>query len=100
MEVTREDLAGRIEISPQQLHKYESGQNRITVSRLIELCDALGVDLGAILATTQEAPAQLDEEADVLRLLTHFCALRSRASRDKILELAEFLAAFERREQQ
>ena len=37
------DLAQALNISSQQLTKYENATNRVSVSRLINLCDAIGV---------------------------------------------------------
>lgn len=44
--MSREDLAFRIGVCPQQLFKYEIGENRITVDRLILV--ALALDLKII----------------------------------------------------
>lgn len=41
--ISRKDMANVIGITHQQIHKYEKGQNRISVSRLFEICDYLGV---------------------------------------------------------
>ena len=42
---TQEQLADAIGVSFQQLQKYENGINRMTVGRLVLLCNALAVDL-------------------------------------------------------
>lgn len=39
--ISREELAFKIGISPQQLFKYEMGQNRISVDRLINIAKVL-----------------------------------------------------------
>jgi len=44
--ISREDLAFRIGVCPQQLFKYEIGENRITVDRLVLV--ALALDLKII----------------------------------------------------
>ena len=41
--LTQENLAERIGISYQQLHKYETGANSVSASRLYELSKLLGV---------------------------------------------------------
>lgn len=43
--LSREDLAFKIGISHQQLSKYEMGQNRITVDRLIAIASVLDLKL-------------------------------------------------------
>jgi transcriptional regulator with XRE-family HTH domain len=42
---TRQDLAGQIGVTHQQLQKYERGVNRITVSRLIDISKCLDVPI-------------------------------------------------------
>ena len=44
--MSQQALAAKLNISFQQLQKYESGRNRVSVGRLAELCRALGVDVG------------------------------------------------------
>ena len=43
--LTQQGLASQLEISYQQIQKYESGTNRISVGRLYILAEILGVDL-------------------------------------------------------
>jgi transcriptional regulator with XRE-family HTH domain len=90
-----EELAARVNISPQQLYKYESGANRITVSRLIEICDAMAIELDAVLQLgNQSQPDGLDPK-EIAQLVSCFCAIRNPASRKQITDLAKFLASFE-----
>lgn len=42
--VTQEVLSKRIGVSYQQLQKYESGQNRLSISRLFDLSAALAIE--------------------------------------------------------
>lgn len=39
------DLAKALGISFQQVQKYENGKNRVSVSRLVDICNALEVDI-------------------------------------------------------
>jgi len=41
--MTQEDLSGKLGISYQQLHKYETGANSIAASRLYDIAQILGV---------------------------------------------------------
>lgn len=41
--VTQEVLSKRIGLSYQQLQKYESGQNRVSISRLFDIAEMLNV---------------------------------------------------------
>jgi ribosome-binding protein aMBF1 (putative translation factor) len=43
--ITQEDLARRIQLSPQQLQKYEIGENRISAARLFRLSRVLEVPI-------------------------------------------------------
>ena len=42
---TQSQLSQKIGITFQQLQKYESGTNRVCVSRLIDICKALNIDI-------------------------------------------------------
>jgi transcriptional regulator with XRE-family HTH domain len=48
LNLTQEKLAAALGISFQQLQKYESARNRITIGRLISICEALKVSLDEI----------------------------------------------------
>ena len=43
--VSQKDLASKLKISYQQLHKYEKGQDRISASKLLTIAEILGVDV-------------------------------------------------------
>lgn len=43
--ITQEGLAERLELSPQQVQKYESGENRIYASRLYHIATMLNKDV-------------------------------------------------------
>ena len=44
--MTQQKLAELVGIKFQQIQKYETGANRVSASRLWEIADALGVDIG------------------------------------------------------
>ncbi len=48
--LTQEKLAAALGISFQQLQKYESAKNRITIGRLVSICEALKVSLSQMVA--------------------------------------------------
>lgn len=52
---TQKDVADGMGISFQQLQKYESGMNRISLLRLMDYCAALGVSPHAVLAEILDA---------------------------------------------
>jgi DNA-binding XRE family transcriptional regulator len=43
--ITQEELAQRIQLSPQQLQKYEIGENRVSAARLFRLSQILEVPI-------------------------------------------------------
>ncbi|UXN59006.1 helix-turn-helix domain-containing protein [Phyllobacterium zundukense] len=45
-DVTQAELARAVQVSPQQLQKYENGKNRISASMLFEIATFLGVPVG------------------------------------------------------
>ena len=91
-----EQLATRVDLSTQQLFKYENGSNRITVGRLIAVADALGVEIETLLGRSR-SPSEREgpRHDEVVRLVTGFCSIKKSSSREKILELVEFFASFE-----
>jgi transcriptional regulator with XRE-family HTH domain len=46
--ITQERLGGLLGITFQQIHKYESGRNRVSAARLFEICEALEVSLASM----------------------------------------------------
>jgi transcriptional regulator with XRE-family HTH domain len=47
--ISQTTLGERSGITFQQVQKYENGMNRLSISRLIEFCDALGVPASQVL---------------------------------------------------
>lgn len=95
--LTQEGLAAMVGISCQQLQKYESGANRVSVSRLLEIADALQVDIAAMfdVHAGQVTGAEAEKSAEAELLLKHYFSIGSRQGRTKVIELAMFLASFE-----
>ncbi len=69
-------MAERLGVSYQQMHKYETGADRISVARLCDLCGVLGLvpadlltDLAPVVkATTRVRRDQLAMARDILQL--------------------------------
>ena len=56
--LTQKQLGAAMTISHQQIQKYETGANRISVGRLLEICQAIGIapsDLISRLETAETA---------------------------------------------
>ena len=44
--LTQEQLADALDVSYQQIQKYETGANRVSAGRILEIARKLGVDVG------------------------------------------------------
>lgn len=51
--MSQDDLARAVGITFQQIQKYEHGVNRVSMSRMIEICDALDVSVDSMTADLQ-----------------------------------------------
>ncbi len=49
-EISQENLAKRTKVSFQQIQKYEKGENRISVSRFLNICEMMDISPIAVLA--------------------------------------------------
>jgi transcriptional regulator with XRE-family HTH domain len=103
-------LARILGVSFQQLHKYETGENRLSVSRLYQLCLVLDVplewffeglpgrpavgDQGLDLGGSPSAcdPANAVGTEDALVLLRAYQQIDNPQARELLLSLAVFLA--------
>lgn len=102
------DLGGRIGVSYQQMQKYETGANRISLGKLRAVAEALNVDLANLLAGLTpggreggvDAMAQLSACSESRRLNWLFDALNKEEDRAFLLEFAAYLVARERRSSQ
>lgn len=50
LELTQEQLAERLQWLPRQVQRVEAGQSNLSLSRLVVLANALGVDLPSLLS--------------------------------------------------
>jgi transcriptional regulator with XRE-family HTH domain len=48
-------LVQKIGVTPQQVHKYEIGEDRVSAARLFELCDVLKVSLASMFKRSLKA---------------------------------------------
>lgn len=80
LELTQDDLAVRIGVTAQQIHKYENGANRVAASKLFEIAAVLSMPVSSFFAGLPTPVLEEDEEART----------RNRLLLDKdILELAK-----------
>ncbi len=109
--VTQEWLAERLQISCQQLQKYENGANRISAARLVDVSRHLDVDVALLLQddaptlTTRKTEVTIGVAGDavltaisgqeLMDLLRVYCAIPNAEARAKVLEMAKFLGTIE-----
>jgi transcriptional regulator with XRE-family HTH domain len=99
--LSQDELARRVGITFQQIQKYEHGTNRISFSRLIEICEALNCSLADLIADigTGHPPRSLVRQSTHLvkagasDLLAAYANIPSPARRRAVLQLARQLAA-------
>ena len=60
MQMTQETLATKVSVSTQQIHKYETGKDNISASKLAEIASVFGCDVSIFF------PKQASRHADIL----------------------------------
>ena len=97
--LTRQQVAAPLGIAVQQLHKYETGVNRVTVGRLYQLAEVLEVGvcyffagLGSEAAGVAAAPVPAERERALLALARDFARLPGQGHREALCLLARALA--------
>lgn len=102
--ITQETLAEKLGISSQQLQKYESGGNRISASRLVQVAKCLDVSTADLLADPSPGrnPAAAADPApghplaaEFVELVQCFGGIANPDARAKILEMARFFRSLE-----
>jgi len=101
--ISQEKLAEMLELSFQQVQKYEYGRSRITIDRASQIAEALDVPLLNLLGCdlpSPKDPNQIYEEdlsQEELRILRAFRAIKHRPLQKSILVLLKDLAMVKRR---
>ena len=94
--LTQQELAEKVGTIPQQVHKYETGANRIDAARLYLLAQALGVGVGYFFEGLGEGgrPEPLPQQRLLLELARGVAAL-PRREQEALAEFARALAEAE-----
>jgi transcriptional regulator with XRE-family HTH domain len=94
--LTQEQLAAALDVSYQQIQKYETGANRISAGRLYEIARKLGVDIGYFFAglDTDQGPLALPLEhggrqRSAIELVRKFAQIRDPEVRAAIAGLVK-----------
>lgn len=95
--MSQERLAALIGVTFQQVQKYERGANRIAVSRLVDIADALGQPAGAFVHGLGKGQPLCPTHASVVaaslatpdgaKLAALFARVKSRPVRQRLLNL-------------
>lgn len=100
--ISREQLGHALGISFQQIQKYESGGNRVTIGRLGEIAGVLGVPISSFISDqtidadisgdgTEESPFHLDSSA--MKVAVDFTRIPSPRARRLVGALVATLAS-------
>ncbi len=97
MGLTQQDLAEALEISYQQLQKYETGTNRISAGRLYEIAGRLGVDIAYFFdtldPTSERAPMEHGgRERSTINLVRDFSSISDPSIRSAVGGLVKTLS--------
>lgn len=95
--LSQTELGRRIEVTFQQIQKYENGTNRVGSGRLFKIASVLGVPVTALFEGADQEPSESEGTSPVamlgepyaLRLVQAFCALEDMELRRSIVQLAE-----------
>lgn len=96
--MTQQQLADALQISFQQVQKYEHGTNKISVERLFQLSAVFGLPLGAWVSEGENPaeplmPATEKNSRQALLLLQAFHAIPDEEGRALVCNLARTLAS-------
>lgn len=96
---TQEQLASVLDISYQQIQKYETGANRVSAGRLFQIARHLGVSTGSFFERLESGVAsaesdQIPEASDrqVIELVRQFQSIADPDVRSALLALAKSLS--------
>ena len=96
--MTQQQLADRVGIKFQQIQKYETGMNRVSASRLWDIAETLGVNIGFFfegIDEKREAPTPVEgdilADKEALELVRSYYAIPE-AQRRRLFDLARVLS--------
>ena len=97
--LSQAELARRLDVTFQQLQKYEVGANRVGTGRLVKVAAILGVPVATLLVGTEEGPPStaalrtaLMQDDRAFRLASAFASITNETIRLKLVELVEQVA--------
>jgi transcriptional regulator with XRE-family HTH domain len=102
--ISQTELGGVLDVTFQQVQKYETGTNRISAGRLQQIAEVLDVPVTYLYAgldgngkehatTSGDGEFDLLQSAHAIRLVRAYSRIPDRAVRLKLLKLAECIAS-------
>jgi transcriptional regulator with XRE-family HTH domain len=85
--ISQERLAELLDMSPQQVQKYEAGTSRLNTDKLQRLADALGITIYSLFESDTDTPFVLTP--DEIRLISAYRAIKAQAVKDGFLVCIE-----------
>ncbi len=105
LKISQQELAGHLNLTFQQVQKYERGSNRISASKLFEIAQVLQVPVayffdgyhveGAVALSPANPQAEVHEflrSAEAMDLGTAFLGIQSVEQRRRVLDLMRAMA--------
>jgi transcriptional regulator with XRE-family HTH domain len=96
--MTQQHLADKVGIKFQQIQKYETGMNRVSASRLWDISEAMGVNIGFFFeglgqetGIIDEVPGDILADKEALMLVRSYYAIPE-AQRRRLFDLAKVLS--------
>lgn len=93
--MTQADLADLIDVTPQQIHKFERAENRITAGMLHKLAAALRVSIDSLFPAASDGAAPAEGKRQMLEMTRAFSAIRNPHNRKMAADMIRTLAAQE-----
>lgn len=88
------EVASSLGISQQQVQKYEMGRNKVSASRVVDLCTVLGVSIDyfydafeQVSGTRQELRSNLLARTESITLIKNYWKIDDAVTRSAVLEL-------------
>jgi transcriptional regulator with XRE-family HTH domain len=99
--LTQQQVAERLGVAYQQLHKYEAGLNRVSAGLLHRIAQELGVEVGHFFADmdvegrgrAEPVEGTRSQRRRLLDLVRNVASIRDRGHREALCRLARDLAA-------
>ena len=92
--LSQTELANMLDISFQQVQKYEKGTNRISASRLVDLSNVLEVNITYFFNEKgkNESKDDLMAQRETLTLVRNYYKITDKKKRDSVITLCKALA--------